>query len=59
MEKKSRFALSADALRVLLIVLGSIFSTLVLVFAVMAITQIQQNNVEIASIYLLGIFSEI
>ena len=56
MEKKNRFALSADALRVLLIVLGSIFSTLVLVFAVMAITQIQQNNVEIASIYLLGIF---
>ena len=55
-KKKSVFTLSADILRVILIVLGSIFSTLVLVFAVFAITEIQASNLDKASLYLLGIF---
>ena len=58
MSKKSakHSFLTPDALRVILIILGSVFSTLVLTFSVLAITEIQQENLGIASGYLLGIF---
>ena len=56
MKAKKKFTLDSDTLRIILIVLGSIFSTLVLVFAVLAITSIQQNDLRTASLYLLGIF---
>lgn len=56
MAKKKRFVIDSDVLRVLLIVLGSIFSTSVLVFAIFAILEIQKPNLETASLFLLGIF---
>ena len=56
MQKKKKFVIDSDVLRILLIVLGSVFSTLVLVFAVFAILQIQEANLQTASLYLLGIF---
>lgn len=48
--------LNADVMRVIFVVLGSIFTTLVLVFAVLAILEIQKDDLTAASIYLLGIF---
>lgn len=56
MKEKKKFQLSSDVMRIILIVLGSVFSTLVLVFAVFAIMELQQDNQEKASLYLLGIF---
>lgn len=53
---KKRFEISSDVLRVVLIVLGSIFSTLVLALSVFAITEINNKNLDLASRYLLGIF---
>lgn len=53
---KKRFEISSDVLRVILIVLGSIFSTLVLALSVFAITEINNKNLDLASRYLLGIF---
>ena len=56
MAEKKKFTIDSDTLRIFLIVLGSIFSTLVLVFAVLAITNIQKNDLRTSSLYLLGIF---
>lgn len=56
MQKKKKMVIDSDIMRILLIVLGSVFSTLVLVFAVFAILEIQKPDLQTASLYLLGIF---
>ena len=56
MKGKKKIVVDSDVIRITLIILGSIFSTLVLAFAVFAITNIQKDNLHIASLYLLGIF---
>ena len=55
-KSKKALSFSEDTIRVILIVLGSVFSTLVLTFAVLAITEITNSHLDIASRYLLGIF---
>ena len=56
MTKKSKFRLNQDTIRIILIVIGSVFSTLVLAFSILAINEIQANHLEAASRYLLFIF---
>lgn len=56
MSKKSKFALNQDTIRIILIVIGSVFSTLVLAFSILAINEIQANHLDAASRYLLFIF---
>ena len=56
MKKRSVISISADVLRVILIVLGSIFSTAVLAFSVLALTSIQANDLPKANRFLLIIF---
>ena len=55
-KEKKKFVIDPDILRIILIILGSIFSTLVLTFAVLAIMEIQKANLVTSSYYLLGIF---
>ena len=55
-KEKKKFVIDPDILRIILIILGSIFSTLVLTFAVLAIMEIQKANLATSSYYLLGIF---
>ena len=56
MSKMKKFVLDQDVIRVVLIVVGSIFSTLVLAFSILAINEIQVNHLDAASRYLLIIF---
>lgn len=56
MTKKSKFVINPDTIRIILIVVGSIFSTLVLAFSILAINEIQANHLDAASRYLLFIF---
>ena len=56
MTKKSKFRINQDTIRIILIVIGSIFSTLVLAFSILAINEIQANHLDAASRYLLFIF---
>ena len=56
MANKKRFTLTSDAIRLILVVLGSIFSTLVLTFSVLAIIRLQESDLTGASLYLLLIF---
>lgn len=56
MTKKSKFVINPDTIRIILIVIGSIFSTLVLAFSILAINEIQANHLDAASRYLLFIF---
>ena len=56
MAKKLKLVLDYDVIRIILVVLGSLFSTLVLVFSILAINEIQANNIDTASKYLLVIF---
>lgn len=56
MTKKSKFVINPDTIRIILIVVGSIFSTLVLAFSILAINEIQANHLDSASRYLLFIF---
>ncbi|MBQ6921075.1 MAG: two pore domain potassium channel family protein [Bacilli bacterium] len=53
---KKKFVLDHDIVRIILIILGSIFSTLVLAFSIFAINEIQGGNMDAASKYLLVIF---
>lgn len=52
----SKIDFNSDFFRVFLIVLGSIFTTIVLAFSVVAITRVQMKEIGSASGYLLGIF---
>lgn len=54
--KRSLFKISENGLRVFFLVLGSILSTIVLVFAITSIIQVQAGNIEQASGYLFAIF---
>lgn len=56
MTKKSKFRINQDTIRIILIVVGSVFSTLVLAFSILAINEIQANHLDAASRYLLFIF---
>ena len=56
MKKRNVITISADVLRIILIVLGSIFSTAVLAFSVLALTSIQANDLPKANRFLLIIF---
>lgn len=56
MTKKSKFRINQDTVRIILIVVGSVFSTLVLAFSILAINEIQANHLDEASRYLLFIF---
>ena len=56
MSKMKKIVLDQDFIRVVLIVVGSIFSTLVLAFSILAINEIQVNHLDAASRYLLIIF---
>ena len=56
MTKKSKFRINQDTIRIILIMIGSIFSTLVLAFSILAINEIQANHLDAASRYLLFIF---
>ena len=56
MGSKRKLSFSADVVRVVLLVLGCIFSALVLTFSVMAMTSIQNGDIESSSKYLLIIF---
>ena len=49
MRKNNIISLSADVLRILLIVLGCVFSTIVLVFSIFALVSIQDGNLEDAN----------
>lgn len=53
---KSKFLINQDTIRIILIVIGSVFSTLVLAFSILAINEIQANHLDAASRYLLFIF---
>ena len=55
-KKKTKIVLDYDIIRIILIVLGSVFSTLVLAFSILAINEIQNGNVDVGSRYLLVIF---
>lgn len=55
--KEGKFLkISADTLRIILLIIGSVLSTSVLVLAILATLQIQQKNFEVTSYYLLAIF---
>lgn len=54
--KKKKFKLDSDIARVLFIFLGSVFSTLVLVLAILGITSIQAGDLNVATKYIMGIF---
>ena len=54
--KERKFRLPEEALRIILIVIGSIFSCLVLIFVSLAIREMQNSNINGASLYLFGIF---
>ena len=54
--KKLARILDEDAIRIILIILGSVFSALVLTFSVFAIQSLIEENLGNASRYLLGIF---
>ncbi|MBO4667430.1 MAG: two pore domain potassium channel family protein [Bacilli bacterium] len=56
MASKKNFFQDNDTMRVILIIFGAILSTLVLTFDVLAIVEITNGNLDIASRYLLGIF---
>lgn len=56
MAVKKKASLSSDALHIILVVLGTLFSISVLVFAIFAINEIQNSRLDTASLYLLGIF---
>ena len=56
MAKKKKFTITSDVMRIILVVLGSVFSTLVLSLSVLAIIQLQEQNLSQASLYLLLIF---
>ena len=55
-KKKSFIDFTSDTMRIILVILGSVFATLVLTFAVMAITSLTQNNLNASSYWLLGVF---
>lgn len=55
-KEKKKFVLDQDFIRIILIVVGSIFSTLVLAFSILTINEIQVNHLDVASRYLLIIF---
>lgn len=55
MKRKHRI-LSEDAIRIIMVVVGSVISTLILAFSVLAITQIQQANYGIANGFLFATF---
>lgn len=55
--KEGKFLkISADTLRIILLIIGSVLSTSVLVLAILATLQIQQKNFEVTSYYLFTIF---
>ena len=56
MDVKKKLKISDDLFRVILIILGSVFSTLVLSFAVLAIIKVQKQELESASVYMFLIF---
>ena len=56
MASKKKYSLSKEVIRIILIILGSVFSTAVLVLSVLALIKIQKNDIGAASFYLLGIF---
>ena len=55
-KKKFKINFESDGVRIFLVVLGSIFSMLVLTFSVLAIIQLQSGNYEGASVNLLLVF---
>ena len=55
-KEKKKFILDQDLVRVILIVVGSVISTLVLAFSILAINEIQVGHLDSASRYLLVIF---
>ena len=56
MKRRSPIKVSENALRIFLIVLGSILSTIVLSLSVMAMVRIRENNIDGAAVYLMMIF---
>ena len=56
MATKKKYSLTKDAIRIILIVLGSAFSAIVLVFSILALIKIEKNDIGAASFYLFGIF---
>lgn len=54
--KKIKFFENKNAVRILLLILGSIFTTLVLAFAIMAMVKIREEDYHASSGYLLSIF---
>lgn len=56
MNIRKKLNISDDLFRVILIILGSIFSTLVLSFAVLAIIKVQKQELQSASVYMFLIF---
>ncbi len=56
MNQKTKAFLASDTFRIIMVVVGSVFSTLVLVFAILAIIEVQSNNLDGVTKYLLGVF---
>lgn len=56
MAKEKKSIMENDAVRIILIVLGSVISTAVLFLSIMAIMEMSKGNLHIASNYLLGVF---
>lgn len=55
-KKKSTFKLTEEGIRIILVILGSVFSTVVLFFSVMALIAVQDGQIEKASTSILIIF---
>ena len=53
---RKRFHLSDDIIRLILVILGSVFSTIVLTLSVLAIIKLQEKDLSSSSMYLLFIF---
>lgn len=56
MAKKKIFKISDDALRIIFLILGSVLSTVVLTFSIMAMIKIQNADYTASSVYMLMVF---
>ena len=56
MGKTKKINFENDVVRVIFVIIGSIFSAVILSFSVLAIIKLQEKNLEEASFYLLFIF---
>ena len=56
MKKKHSTILDSDTLRIIFIILGSVFSTIVLTLSILALIKLQEEDYVTSSAFLLGVF---